>query len=350
MTAVETPQPALTDVLAIIPERCYNNPTAKGMAYVVRDFAVYGLIIVALLATNTWWLLIPLWIVASLAISGLFVVGHDASHGALFKSRRLNKFIARIAMLPSAHIEEAWDLGHNRVHHGHTVKQGMDFVWHPITVAEWAAMPRWKRIRHRIEWSAIGAGFYYGREVWWNKMMTFSGPANWVSKIRRGRIQMVAKLLLVIIVMSIVGQLRNASLAEIAWVWIKIGLIPWLLFTWTIGFTVYVHHIGSDIRWYPRNLWTKFRGQMEGTTILLTPRILEIFFHNIFVHVPHHVDMRIPFYELPAAARAIKDAFPNVVRESRISLREYVRTTRQCKLYDFDSGKWLRFPKAAQPN
>jgi omega-6 fatty acid desaturase (delta-12 desaturase) len=74
---------------------------------------------------------------------------------------------------------------------------------------------------------------------------------------------------------------------------------------------------------------------------------MSVFFHNIFVHVPHHVDMRIPFYELPRAAKAIRDAFPDAVRERRFSMREYLRTTRRCKLYDFERGTWLTFSKAS---
>jgi omega-6 fatty acid desaturase (delta-12 desaturase) len=59
--------------------------------------------------------------------------------------------------------------------------------------------------------------------------------------------------------------------------------------------------------------------------------------------------MRIPFYELPAAARAIKAAYPGVVRERRLSLRHYLRTTKRCKLYDFERGLWLPLPSSARP-
>jgi omega-6 fatty acid desaturase (delta-12 desaturase) len=68
--------------------------------------------------------------------------------------------------------------------------------------------------------------------------------------------------------------------------------------------------------------------------------------HNIFIHVPHHVDVRIPFHQLPSAAAAIADAYPNTVRSSRLSLREYVRATGACKLYDFDAGHWLSYAAA----
>ncbi|MFA5884744.1 MAG: fatty acid desaturase [Acidimicrobiia bacterium] len=339
-------QPALVDVIRVIPDRCYRNPTAKGLAYAVRDFSVYGLAVAGLLVTDTWWLLVPLWILAGLSVCGLFVLGHDAAHGALFSSRRLNDAVARAAMLPAAHIKAAWDLGHNRVHHGHTVQQGVDFVWHPTTLAEWQAMPGWKRLRHRVEWSAVGAGLYYCREVWWNKMVTFAAPQKWAKQIRRGRIETLSVLTFAAGLIGLVGWLRHDTLTGAVWAWVKVAVVPWAIFVWLIGFTVYVHHIGEDIRWYPRRIWTKFRGQMEGTTILRTPRAFSLFFHHIFVHVPHHVDMRIPFYELPAAARAIKAAYPAVVRERRLSLRDYLRTTRRCKLYDFERGIWLPFPSA----
>ena len=40
-----------------------------------------------------------------------------------------NAVVARASMLPSLHAVEVWVFGHNRVHHGHTLRQGM-----PVTV------------------------------------------------------------------------------------------------------------------------------------------------------------------------------------------------------------------------
>lgn len=347
-TSLAPNQPALIDVVRVIPERCYRNSTAKGLAFAVRDFSIYGLIVAGLLLTDTWWLLLPLWILAGLAVSGLFVLGHDAAHGSLFRSRKLNYAIARVAMLPAAHIRAAWDLGHNRVHHGHTVQQGLDFVWHPITLDEWEAMPRWQRLRHRVEWSALGAGLYYVREVWWNKMIMFAAPQKWAKDIRRGRIGVLSTLAVAAAAIAFAGWIRENTVAGALWAWVKVAFVPWVLFVWIIGFTVYVHHIGEDIRWYPRRTWNKFRGQMEGTTILRTPRVFNVFAHHIFVHVPHHVDQRIPFYRIPAAARAIKAAFPEAVRETRLSFLTYWKTTRRCKLYDFERGIWMRIPSRAR--
>ena len=61
------------------------------------------------------------------------------------------------------------------------------------------------------------------------------------------------------------------------------------------------------------------------------------------MHVPHHVDVRIPFHQLPRAAAAIAAAHPETVRDARLSPREYVRATRTCKLYDFEQGRWMPY-------
>jgi omega-6 fatty acid desaturase (delta-12 desaturase) len=87
-------------------------------------------------------------------------------------------------------------------------------------------------------------------------------------------------------------------------------VVPCLLFVEIIGWTVYLHHVAPDTRWWTRREWTQFNGQMESTTIIRVPRVVNrLWFHDIFVHVPHHVDTRIPFHELLRAGVAIAAAY-----------------------------------------
>jgi len=341
-----TAGPSLADVVRIIPEDCYDNPTGKGLAYLARDVVIWMALVAGLIFATAWWQVLILWVLSAYVVSGLFVLGHDAAHLALFKSRKLNEWVARIAMVPSAHVYEAWDLGHNRIHHGHTARQEMDFVWHPVTVEQYRAMNKFQRARHRLEWSAIGSGFYYAREVWWNKMITFHASDKWAARISRGRIFTYSTYALLSIVVGAIGYLVSGSVTDAIWIWLRAVVVPTALFMGMIGFTVYVHHISPDIRWWPRREWTKFKGQMEGTTILHMSKPFDLFFHNIFVHVPHHVDMRIPFYKLPEAANVIRNAYPDTVREQKFRVRDWYRTTRTCKLYDFENGTWLPYSAA----
>jgi omega-6 fatty acid desaturase (delta-12 desaturase) len=133
----------------------------------------------------------------------------------------------------------------------------------------------------------------------------------------------------------------------VAWMIFKVLVVPFLGFSFIIGSLVHVHHIQPDIHWWRRREWTKFKGQMEGTTILRAPRGLDFFFHWIMVHIPHHVDMRIPMYNLELAADAIKAEYPDVVHDEPLRFGDFVANTKQCKVYDFDGHEWLTYAQAA---
>jgi omega-6 fatty acid desaturase (delta-12 desaturase) len=336
----------LKTVLDVIPESCYQRSTARGLMLIARDFAVYGLALWGLASTNNPLLLVPLWVLAGIAVSGLFVLGHDAAHDALFDSKKLNAVVGRLTMLPSWHATEQWIFGHNRVHHGHTLRQGMDFVWHPLTVEQYNDLGTLARWRHKLEWGPFGSGAYYLREVWFNKMARFSPPERWAKAMNRDRMIVAAFLVVTLAASLLGGGISGGGLLAGAWFWIKLFVVPFLLFCQSIGWVVYVHHIAPEIRWWSRREWNRFRGQVEGTTVLWGPPGWDLFFHWIMVHLPHHVDMRIPCYRLPEAARAIQQAFPDDVDERKISVSDYLRATRECKLHNFETGVWTRYPAA----
>jgi omega-6 fatty acid desaturase (delta-12 desaturase) len=329
----------LKPVLDIIPAHCRERSTARGLSLFARDLAIYAFAIWGLLSTNNPLLLIPLWLLAGTITAGLFVLGHDAAHGALFDSKRLNSVVATVAFLPSLHAAELWRYGHNRVHHGHTLRQHIDFVWHPLTVEQYEALGPVRRARHRLEWGPLGAGAYYCREVWWNKMVRFDPPPRWAKAIRRDQAIVAAFALLPLVAaVALQGPVGGV------WTWFKVIVVPFLLFCQAIGWVVHVHHIQPDIRWWTRREWNRYRGQVEGTTILWGPPGWDFFFHWIMVHLPHHVDMAIPCYRLPEAARAIAEAYPDDVDERPIRVRDYLASTKVCKLYDFDAGTWVPYP------
>ena len=338
------PSQSLNDVRAIIPAHCYQKSTRRATWALTRALALYAIPMVGLATSSSWWSTVAWWTLAGLAVSGLFVLGHDASHHALFSSRRVNRIVAQVCMAPSLHVEAAWDLGHNRIHHGFTTRQGFDFVWHPLTTDEFASLGWWARARHRLEWSSIGSGAYYLRTVWWEKMWRFSAPGQRKESIDRDKLVLGLTAAAAAFALAILGLTSGGPLLAL-WFPVKFIVVPFLLFTHIIGWTVYVHHVDPSIRWWTRREWSQFKGQMESTTILRFPRIINyLWFHNIFVHVPHHVDARIPFHQLPAAAAAISAAYPGTVRTARFSLRSYLRAAKACKLYDFEAGTWLPYP------
>ena len=339
---------SLKPVLDVIPAEAYDNPTWKGLAYFSRDLVMYGLIIAGLIVIDNPFAVIALWVLSAMVISGLFIVAHDAAHGALFSSKRLNRVIGTIAMLPSWHVYEGWTLGHNRIHHGYTVREGFDFVWHPYTPEQFAAMSTLGRLRHRFEWSWFGAGAYYLREVWWHKMIVGAPPARWAKTIRRDRIIVWSFVAVASLALGLIGWANYGGVVGILWMILKVLVIPFLGFNFVIASFVHLHHIQPNIRWWKRREWTKWHGQMEGTTVLRARFGLNFFFHWIMVHVPHHVDMRIPMYNLELATDAMKEAFPGTIHDEPLRFMDFVRNTRVCRLYDFDEGRWYTYREAAK--
>lgn len=340
----ETLPLTLNSVREVIPSSCYDRSTTRASVAVMQAVTLYLLPVVGLALTDRWWLVLLLWPLAGLGVAGLFVLGHDASHGVLVRSAPANRLLAHLLMGPSVHAEAAWDLGHNRIHHGYTTRQGFDFVWHPTTLAEYLDMNRRHRLRHRLEWSWVGSGAYYLRSVWWSKMWHFSAPGKRRADIRRDK-TVLASAVAVVVVATAVWAVLTGSWVDAVWVPVKLFVVPFLIFVQIIGWTVYVHHIAPDIRWWTRREWSQYRGQMESTTVVHIPAVVNLlWFHNIFIHVPHHVDTRVRFDHLPQAAAAITAAHPETVRTTRMKLSTYVHTTGACKLYDFESARWSTYP------
>lgn len=326
-----------------IPDECYENPTAKGLLYLGRDLALYGVAVWLLLTTTSVPLVLAGWLLASFTIAGLFVIGHDAAHGALFKNARLNYLAGQLAMLPSLHVSSVWAYGHNRVHHAFPGCEGLDFVWHPVTIEEYRALSWWKRLRHRLDWSFLGAGTYYARAIWWERLMRMPAPERMAAPFRRDRLVVVAYLMASSALVAWAGWEQTGTTAGAAWTWAKVLLVPWLVWNVLIGWAVYIQHISPGMAWHSRRRWRKFAGQVETTSNFHMPRWLNFFWHNILVHVPHHVDPRIPFYNLPAAADALTQGHADVGDSLPYYFSDYLETTRRCKLYDFDRETWTGY-------
>ncbi len=338
--------PTISDVIDKLPEHVYENPTVLGMLYFARDIAIYAGMVALLVSFDSIFLLAPLWVLTALSISALFIIGHDAAHGALFASKRMNYLVGQAAMLPSLHVYEAWVFGHNRIHHGHTVREVMDYVWHPSTPEAYRAMTPVQRGLHRVKWSWLGAGVYYGWDIWWKNMMRFIAPAKIAADVKRDRAIVWTWAAVVNAALLGAGVALYGGIGGGLWLWFKVFAVPFVLWNYVIGIAVYVHHISPEIAWQNRREWTRFKGQMEGTTILHVPAWVNFFMHNIMLHVPHHVDMRIPFYRLPEACEAIRRDFGEIVREKSVRFVDYLRTTRACKLYDFETHTWRGYNAA----
>ena len=126
-------------------------------------------------------------------------------------------------------------------------------------------------------------------------------------------------------------------------------ILPFVVFTYFISLIVYLHHTHPEIPFFDlKQDWCHSIGLVYCSTIIRTSRLTEMFLHNIMIHTPHHVDIRIPFYNLKKAYADLKETYGDYILEYRFSWRRVARIFKKCKLYDFESKQWLTFAEARE--
>ena len=286
-------------------------------------------------------------VLATTAIVRLFIIGHDACHGSLTDHDLLNKILGWIAFLPSLTPYSLWRVGHNVVHHGFNNLKGRDFVWEPLDPSEFAALSPARRLLERVYRSAFGPLPYYLIEIWWKKLY-FPGKAHAPGK--RAEFKWDSTLVTVFAALWVAGlAIYSPAGIGATTLAIIVGFVaPFLVWTWTIGFVVYLHHTHPDVVWYAdKSSWLKAQGILHGTVRYKIRPYWNILLHNIMEHAAHHLDARIPLYRLKAAQAELARLVPDIP-VIELSMRTYWRTVRECKLFDFERRVWVTFQAASR--
>lgn len=291
----------------------------------------------------------------TLASGQLFTLAHDAGHNSFSTSGNVNAVVGRLALLPSVQVFGLWRAHHN-LHHRYTNLRGRDFVWAPLTVAEYRALPRWRRGLHRIyrHPSGLGLGLYYAIELWIPRMLW---PWGQVGCGLRGWFKADAVLLYGLVfgmALSAWGFVDwvDPDRAGSGWFWASsVGLLfvaPLVGTQWLIGFVIYFNHTYPDIVWYDDpDEWARHPVQMEasagqrasGWRQLLLPR-------RIMHHTAHHLDPGVPVRRLKGAQRYLVERFGDRIVSYPWSIREFRDVLARCKLYDYDAKRWMTYVDA----
>ncbi len=324
-----------------------HRSTARALTLVSIDIVLFFAAITATIAAPYAALKIAAGIIAGFVIGRLFIIGHDACHQSLTDSRRLNRIIGRIVFLPSLTPYSLWDTGHNIVHHGYTNLRSHDFVWRPLSLEEYQALPRGAQLLERMYRSGWAPWLYYLMEVWWRRMFF---PSREEMPTRRSIFLRDCLLVSAFTVAWVTALVIAAHYTEQGLLLTLFSgfLLPFVVWNGLIGFVVYVHHTHPQIDWYDdKQSWGASQPFVTTTVHLKFKRILGfdwgVALHHIMEHTAHHVDMRIPLYHLRAAQKTLEDKLPGKMVIQDFSWRWYRDVTRRCKLYDFRQQRWLDF-------
>lgn len=102
-------------------------------------------------------------------------------------------------------------------------------------------------------------------------------------------------------------------------------------------------HQFDNAYWRPREQWNFREASLQGSSYFELPRVLHWFTANIGFHHVHHLNPRIPIYNLAACHRDI----PELHQSPRITLSQSWRLA-ALKLWDEERQRLVGFPAQQQ--
>ena len=347
-----TPAPAAAAERAAIPHRkvirewlapISARSTPHALALVLFDLALFVAGIASVVLARSAAVQLLAGLATGLVISRLFILGHDACHQSLTDHRRLNRWIGRLVFLPSLTPYSLWEVGHNVVHHGYTNLRGFDFVWQPLSLQEYRALPPARRVLERVYRSGWAPWLYYLVEIWWTRMFF---PSKATMPTRRAVFRRDGLLVSAFAIAWMAGLVIAAGRTQQSAAWLLFAgfLVPTLVWNGMIGFVVYVHHTHTGVAWYADKASWSASQPFVSTTVHLTFRsAMGSVLHHIMEHTAHHVDMGVPLYRLKRAQALLESRLAGAIVVQPFSWRWYAGTARRCKLYDFEARRWTDF-------
>jgi acyl-lipid omega-6 desaturase (Delta-12 desaturase) len=293
--------------------------------YLALTVLIYATLGVSVLLT------IALAIPAAGFLVRTFIVFHDCSHGSMLPSKRGNAYLGAFLGLFVLSPFRRWRHDH-AVHHatsGDLERRGVGDVL-TLTVAEYRARPWRGRLAYRLIRNPLvmfGFGPVFAMII---------GP-RLVAKGARPRMRnsvLATDLALAVIV---AGLCLLIGWKPFVLVWAPSALLAGSVGIWLF----YVQHQFEDAYWQDAADWTYADAALRGSSYLRLPKVLQFFTGNIGLHHVHHLNARIPNYNLQSA----HDANPMFHSVPTLSLWDGLRAVR-LKLWDEGSGRMVTFAQA----
>jgi omega-6 fatty acid desaturase (delta-12 desaturase) len=338
------------DIIHQMPAEDRRKRYLPGLLLVVLDATVYLLLLVGIGALPGWWLKGLCVLGAAGAIGGLSVLGHDAAHDTLTPSRRLNYWLARFCFFASYTPLSGWIHAHNNLHHRFLRVRGKDMVWQPWGLEEYRGKPWWGRAWYRFLRTPQGLTFYWLIDNWfrYHFFPRRQGFTQSWAVFQMDRLLVVAfavgQFLGLSALVGWAGRFEGAEPLGSLGILLVALLLPYLLWAHMMAVIDLVHHTHPRMTWFAdQSEWSYYQANVENTAHVVMPLGMNRLFHNILEHTAHHVDPRIPLFNLPGAQARLEVAFADDVLVAQFTPPYVMRLLRTCRLYDFERHCWLDY-------
>lgn len=260
-----------------------------------------------------------------------FIVFHDCGHGSFLPTKRANRMVGIFTGLLVLNPFYAWNHEHARHHasSGDLDRRGLGDVetW---TVAEYQSKSLLGRLGYRLIRSpfvlfTVGSLWALALEP---RMLPLRGRS------RSFRSHLFTNFGVIALVGALVWAIGWRAFLEIE---LPVALLAGAAGIWLF----YVQHQFEDAYWTRSGEWSYADAALKGSSYLKLPKVLQFFSGNIGLHHVHHLNPRIPNYNLQRA----HDENPFLHAAPTISLWQGMRSL-NLKLIDEPSGRLVSFAQA----
>jgi acyl-lipid omega-6 desaturase (Delta-12 desaturase) len=279
---------------------------------------------------DTYWVTLLFSVPAAAFVVRLFMIQHDCGHRSFFRAPRLNDLLGHAIGVVTLTPHGYWRTAHN-IHHatsGNLDRRGIGDV-RILTVREYLALPRWKRLAYRIYRHPV---MFLGVGPLYLFVVKYRLPIDLLHRHRRALTSvMVTNIAICGLMLSLVLWL---GVIEALMVQAPIVLLSSLAGVWLF----YVQHQFEHTYWRRNDDWDFHDAAFRGSSYFDLPQPLRWLTADIGSHHIHHLSCRIPNYRLQECLADNAE-----LREvGRITLRDSLKCL-GLALWDEEAGRLVRF-------
>ena len=320
------------DVAARLLPFCREDEGRSARAF-WATVAPFGVAFAAALVVDSWVLRIPLILLLAGLYARLFVLVHDAEHGAYLRRQPKKRAVLRwfaYAMLSPPHVWREGHSEHHRLQGVYDAGLGGEFpVW---TVDHWREAGPVRRALYRaVRAPATMAAGYF------TAFLFMSCVAPLVLDPWRNRRCLAA--------LALHGGLVVAAVLVFGWgAALTAILLPMMIAAAAGVYMIYAQHNAPGIAYAGEGARDGVAAALRSTTFFEMGRVMRWFTANIGFHNVHHVAPKIPFYRLPEATAALPEWTPFLIRTSWRWMD--MRACLASQLYDPERRRMVTFAAA----
>lgn len=344
---------SLAKILRKIPKEAFERDEEKSFGYLYRDYLLLTVSIFMTLFVDSFLWGLPFAIFSGIMFMGIFVIGHDAGHRSFSSSNKVNNLVGHLTTSLCLWPFHVWRLSHD-LHHRHTHNIKKEIAWRPMTIAQYQRRSPFQKALYRATrtgWVFLSSSIF----TWYFFSDGLKGRrSQYFEQKDMPQIRFSIAFTLLLNAVMIFASISVSGVYGLLYLY----LIPQLIFQSLLSTYTYFHHTTTERTFLAEDEWSMERAQLANTIDVKYPKFLHWSNHDIMVHVPHHVCVAIPHYNLKMAHKALKESYPEVVKEDVLTWKLIKETLRSCHLVknnkSQDQLEWVNFDQVnetlAQPD